>query len=249
MPQIEAVGDATLSAPPIGAMFHPVKEHSERRKIEHAIRRSRAYRARARMRQRRRSIALAAGLSLAVALGSAFSLTSFPGSALADAAVSRARGFLELMAERSPGERTRGELMKSRGGALTGRETAPPGRPLPRNLVEVVAPPAAGLVPVGVEAPAPEIELASILPPGVLLVPPPSGIVFPPGGGGIAPPGGGVIAPPGGGDTPPGSPPGPPDTPPPSAVPEPGTWMLMILGFGLAGWQIRRKRTAVEALR
>jgi hypothetical protein len=25
-------------------------------------------------------------------------------------------------------------------------------------------------------------------------------------------------------------------------VPEPGTWMTMVLGFGLSGWLMRRKR-------
>jgi hypothetical protein len=25
-------------------------------------------------------------------------------------------------------------------------------------------------------------------------------------------------------------------------VPEPGTWMTMILGFGLTGWALRRRR-------
>lgn len=31
------------------------------------------------------------------------------------------------------------------------------------------------------------------------------------------------------------------------AAPEPATWALMILGFGLAGWQIRRRRRAIAA--
>jgi hypothetical protein len=30
-----------------------------------------------------------------------------------------------------------------------------------------------------------------------------------------------------------------------SDVPEPGTWMLMILGVGLVGWQLRRRRQTV----
>lgn len=29
-----------------------------------------------------------------------------------------------------------------------------------------------------------------------------------------------------------------------NAVPEPGTWMLMLAGFGMAGWTLRRQRTA-----
>jgi len=31
-----------------------------------------------------------------------------------------------------------------------------------------------------------------------------------------------------------------------SQVPEPGTWMLMIAGIGLMGWQLRRRRQTVE---
>lgn len=31
-----------------------------------------------------------------------------------------------------------------------------------------------------------------------------------------------------------------------TAVPEPGTWMLMIAGIGLMGWQLRRRRQAVK---
>lgn len=33
-----------------------------------------------------------------------------------------------------------------------------------------------------------------------------------------------------------------------AAVPEPGTWALMILGFGLVGWQLRRQRGATMAV-
>ena len=41
--------------------------------------------------------------------------------------------------------------------------------------------------------------------------------------------------------------PPPPPPPPPGAVPEPGTWGLLILGFGLAGAAIRRRARAVAA--
>ena len=34
----------------------------------------------------------------------------------------------------------------------------------------------------------------------------------------------------------------PPVIVPPPAVPEPQTWAMMLLGFGLIGWQIRRGR-------
>jgi len=70
--------------------------------------------------------------------------------------------------------------------------------------------------------------------PGVLSFLPPPGGGFPPGGG-DTPPGGGGDTPPGGGG----------DTPPPTvAVPEPATWAMMILGMGMAGYAIRRRRRA-----
>ena len=68
------------------------------------------------------------------------------------------------------------------------------------------------------------------------------GVVVPPTGGG----GGGTAPPPSGVEpTPPG------DvvvvTPPPvSAVPEPGAWMTMILGFGAIGGQLRRRRASEQ---
>ena len=69
------------------------------------------------------------------------------------------------------------------------------------------------------------------------------------------PPGGGIITPPqapppgGGGPNPPPPPPGeePPPPPPPPAVPEPGTWATMLLGFGLTGWAMRRRRRQTTA--
>jgi hypothetical protein len=30
-------------------------------------------------------------------------------------------------------------------------------------------------------------------------------------------------------------------------VPEPGTWATMLLGFGLSGWMMRRRRRTVAA--
>jgi hypothetical protein len=60
--------------------------------------------------------------------------------------------------------------------------------------------------------------------------------------GGVAPPG--SVTPPGGA-TPPSDGTTPPASSPPlpvSAVPEPSTWMMMILGFGAIGFSLRRKR-------
>lgn len=43
----------------------------------------------------------------------------------------------------------------------------------------------------------------------------------------------------------PGDPPPPPPPPPVGGIPEPGTWALMILGFGAVGAAMRRRRRAV----
>lgn len=178
-------------------------------------------------------------VSLAAALGMAFSLTSFAGADFAGAAVTGAKSLIDLMDQRSPGARTEGELTKTKHAKEAQADRLPI---VPNNLAEVLAPPADSLVPVDIGPPTPVIELASTLPPGIILVPPAS----PPGGGTVTPPGGGVT-PPGGGDTPPPGPPGPPPPGPPP-LPEPGTWMTMILGFGVVGWLLRRDRAAARSL-
>jgi hypothetical protein len=43
----------------------------------------------------------------------------------------------------------------------------------------------------------------------------------------------------------PGDPPPPPPPPPVGGIPEPGTWALMILGFGAVGAAMRRRRQAI----
>src|SRR5437868_1867572 len=189
------------------------------------MRRSRAHRERI-QRRRRRSLVAVTALFLTVAVGMGSSLISLGGADLAQAAVSRAKSLVDLLDQRSPGARTEGELTKTKHAteALADREP----RIVPKNLAEVLAPPVSALVPVDIDAAAPITELASALPPGIILAPP--GVI-------VTPPGGGVITPPGGGGNtpPPGPPSGPPHTPPPGPppLPEPGTWMTMILGFGL----------------
>lgn len=67
-----------------------------------------------------------------------------------------------------------------------------------------------------------------------------------PGGAGGGPggtlPGPGGSLPGGGGATPGGTTPGGPVTPPVSAVPEPASWAMMILGFAFIGGILRRQR-------
>jgi hypothetical protein len=197
-------------------------------------------------RRRRRSLLLAGG-SMAAAVAGALSLASFTGADLASAAIERAKSFLELMTQRSPGERVKGALTKTKHRhyrVLAARESpAIPPLPLTGTLGELIAPPAE-LIPGGFNLP----EIAEFtpptgLPPGVTIFSPPGEVVVPCCAVGPPPPG----APPPPGPPPPPPPPGPPPPPPPGpppppAVPEPGTWMTMLLGFGLTGWMLRQKR-------
>ena len=93
---------------------------------------------------------------------------------------------------------------------------------LPNRVMEVINPAASPIPGIGM----PGNGTSTALPPGT----PGSsgGLLPPPGGGG----GGGTL------------PPGPPIPPPPviSAVPEPATWIMMIAGVGMIGWQLRRRR-------
>jgi hypothetical protein len=153
-----------------------------------------------------------------------------------------ARSFLAMMTDRSPGERTKAELTKTKSTKLamaTPKMRALPkvAKPeLPKEFVAAIAPPLPNIAEIPATAP-----LTSI---GPLLITP--GI--PGGGGGIVVP---PQAPPGGGGGPPGPPPESPPGPPPPvdtpSVPEPGTWATMLLGFGLTGWMMRRRRRALAA--
>jgi hypothetical protein len=216
---------------------------AEHASVSRAARRSRAFRARLE-RRRRRWVLLATGAAIVLALGFEFAVASFGGISVAEAAVSQAKSLVDLLDQRSPGARTAGELTKTKGKriALGDREWAPTAA-VPKNLAAVLAPPTPEVASVDVGVP-----IAAL---GPIVPPPPGEILLPPPGGGVivTPPGGGAVVPPGGGDTPPGGgdnpPPGPPNSPPPPAVPEPGTWMTMILGFGLVGWMLRRNRPAL----
>jgi hypothetical protein len=154
-----------------------------------------------------------------------------------------AKSFLAMITDRSPGERTKAELTKMKSKKLamaTPKMRALPkvAKPeLPKEFVAAIAPPLPNIAEVPATAP-----LSSI---GPLLITP--GI--PGAGGGIVVP---PQAPPGGGGGPPGPPPeSPPVTPTPTenppSVPEPGTWATMLLGFGLTGWMMRRRRRTLTA--
>jgi hypothetical protein len=161
------------------------------------------------------------------------------------------------MSRRSPGERIRGELIKTKHKAAAAHERALPKiqaapEEAPQELIEsLLSPPIEELPITAIDLP----PFAQLVPPGTppgvtvtpppgVLVPPCCSIVPPPG---PPPPGPPPPPPPGPPPPPPGPPPPPPPgppPPPPPPVPEPATWMTMILGFGLTGWMMRRRRPA-----
>src|SRR5260370_26129047 len=77
--------------------------------IARAIRRSRWTRAVARSR-RKRSLAIAACASLALIIPAAVSLGALGSSNVVHAAVTQARSLIDMLHQRSPGERTQAEL-------------------------------------------------------------------------------------------------------------------------------------------
>ena len=183
-------------------------------------------------RRRRLRMLLAASGAIAFALGTAMTVASFTGANLADAAAARAQSFMELMGKRSPGERTAAQLTKTKTvHKLLSERDAPEVTGVPANLAEVIAPPLPDIVPVDLGPPQLALLGMPTLPGGILMPPPSGGPKVPPGGGG------GCC-----GGPPTETPPTPPNVPPPPALPEPGTWAMMLMGFGAMGVAMRRGR-------
>jgi hypothetical protein len=110
---------------------------------------------------------------------------------------------------------------------------------LPLNLAEILAPAEHELAPVNLAAPPLSPQFMAATPFEAVIASLPGGDE---GGSGGGKGGGG-----GGGGG--GSPPVAQFTAPPPAVPEPGTWMTMLFGFGAMGWLLRRNKAVIVSRR
>lgn len=194
----------------------------------------------------------AGGLACLVAIASApLAVTTLGEHGVALPGLASAQQVMSLLDARSPGERTKGELSKTKVERLASPRARALGKVFPpqptptERLAQVIVP----------NPPAPIVEAIPPVPPAV---PPALGEVISPSGLIASAPlalgsallggsfGGGLVGPPpgggggGGGITPPptGTTPPPVDTVAP-AVPEPGTWLMMLLGFGMIGSAMR----------
>jgi hypothetical protein len=183
-------------------------------------------------------------LGVLTAICAAVATATFIGADLPHGGVADIQSFLALMGQRSPGTRTADELTKTKSAPAAAPDdanVATPSIPMPGGAVP---PPLRGPVVLSLNA-APLTQLpllGGLAPPPFAtadLPPPPLGGSLPPpaccGGTGPTPPG----LP---GAPPPPGPPGDPGAPPVSAVPEPGAWALMLLGFAIIGSSARRQR-------
>ena len=149
-----------------------------------------------------------------------------------------ARGIAALIGQRSPGARTAGELTNNKQRyaenirhyrARPQQRALAKTRPgLPAPFVQALTTPAQELLPV----PSPAESLVAPLVQNIPI--PVGGFSSPPVIGGGGPGGGGGDPGPGGGGGPP-----PADVP---AVPEPATWLTMILGFALCARALKKQR-------
>lgn len=191
---------------------------------------------------------LAVAAALVLMFASALSFATFSRTGLggaigqaASAGLNNIKTVAAMLADRSPGERPAGALASLK----QKRQPALHERALPK--VRQPVSPLAGIV--GTPA-VPPVEMPAATPLYSMVASPPVTQALIPGvsaGGGtlpgqVSPPGGsgGVVAPP---ETP--VVPTMPVTPVTPAVPEPNTWAMMLVGFGLLGWAIRRDKRAV----
>lgn len=198
---------------------------------------------------RRTLVGAGLGILLAAGAGTPVILQTLASHGFDVPTIAAPQSLLALLDARSPGEREKGALTatKTRKLASTTSDAKPHERALgkiirpaptaPSEFVQALTPPTPV---VAAPAVAPPVTLADVIPP----------VTGTPGSG--APPITTLAAPPGGGN--PGTP-GTPGTPTttvpdvPPAVPEPATWMMMLLGFGLIGSAMRRRAALPGATR
>jgi hypothetical protein len=170
---------------------------------------------------------LVGAIAAVLAITTILSTAGFDGTSIANAAVEKAKSFIQLMQQRSPGERTRTMLIKTKHKKILAHERA---LPKVRVALPEIPPPTFTPALIDIVAP-PPVVMASLeainIPPLLQSSPPPGVPTFEPPS---------LIVPPTETTT------TPPIVTPPSAVPEPSTWMTMLLGFGFIGWQLRRRR-------
>lgn len=176
---------------------------------------------------------------MVAAITLSFSMLGVTGNDLASAAAAQAKSLSELLNGRSPGERTAAQLTKTKHSKRRVFAVAPPDRlaAAPPLISKAHHQDFAQLL----IAPPPAVDIAGSIPgaaadvttlPQIVGASAPGAIGSTPGSGG-----GQVSFP--------KSEPHQPVTPV-SAVPEPGTWATMLLGFGLIGWRLRRRPQATE---
>ena len=200
--------------------------------IARAIRRSSAART-AMQSSRRRRLTIMVAVALALGGGTALTVRGLTGGDPLEAAVNSARSLVDLLEQRSPGERTQGLLTKTKRSQRALAKTRPAVNlplagpaPSATELAKLLLPPIdEEPLPVAVGAP---LALTELPTPFDSIAGPGGGILVAPSGGGGSP----------GGGTPPIVTPQNPGLP--SAVPEPGSWAIMLLGFALIGWRARR---------
>lgn len=212
--------------------------------IRAAIERSR--RSRKAFQRRRRHLLFVVSTAVAAALPLSLSVLGVTGSDVVHAASSGAQNLADLLAQRSPGERTAATLTKTKKAqhALVRSRfpegEAPTASPVATELAKLLLPP---------------VEQPPLLVPGAPLLAEAKSAALAtffaaPAGGSIGSPPAGTSEGPstagGGGSLPGGGTPGTftPTTPPrevvPSAVPEPASWAMMLIGFAMLGCRGRR---------
>lgn len=190
-----------------------------------------------------RNGAFAVGL-LAAAAGAPFAQDILASRGYAIPTLQSAQKLMALLDARSPGEREKGELTLTKNAAKPIRTIQPRERalgkivqpkPVPTpEFVRAITSPALAVPALPITAP---VTLADIVPPVTAPSPLSGGIGVPT-----------IIASSNGlGNPPPGTTTNPPAPTPPPAVPEPGTWLTMVLGFGLTGWSIRRRSRGLRS--